>query len=118
MSRINRTIIVCGGRDYSDTLKFNEYMSRLTKPFTIVTGGASGADEMAVVWAKANKVPCLVVSAEWEKHGKAAGPIRNSKMLTVMGKIDAVIAFPGGRGTENMIEQALKAGVGVFKVGW
>jgi UDP-N-acetylmuramoylalanine-D-glutamate ligase len=34
------------------------------------------------------------------------------------GKPDLVVAFPGGRGTENMVKQAEAAGVPVKKVGW
>lgn len=43
--------------------------------------------------------------ADWKKHGKAAGPIRNGIMLRD-GKPDMVVAFPGGRGTANMVDQA------------
>ena len=58
---------------------------------------------------------CLAFPAEWKKHGKAAGPIRNRKMLQD-GKPDLVLAFPGGRGTANMVELATDAGIRVMHV--
>lgn len=45
-------------------------------------------------------------------NGKAAGPIRNQRMLDE-GKPDLVVAFPGGRGTADMVRRAKAAGVPV-----
>jgi hypothetical protein len=53
--------------------------------------------------------------ADWESHGRAAGPIRNAKML-IEGKPDYVIAFPGGYGTLDMKKKAIKAGLEVRDV--
>ena len=52
---------------------------------------------------------------DWEKHGRAAGPIRNKLMLDE-GRPDLVVAFPGGRGTANMVKQASAASVEVIEV--
>jgi hypothetical protein len=60
-------------------------------------------------------VPCLRVSAEWEKFGKKAGFIRNEKMLA-LGKPDLVVAFPGGVGTAMMVRLARKQGIRVIEV--
>ena len=54
----------------------------------------------------------LAYPANWKKHGRAAGPIRNKQMLEEA-KPDLVIAFPGGAGTANMVKQAREAGVKV-----
>ena len=78
-----------------------------------VTGPYKGADYWAHQWALARQVPCLRMRAEWEKHGRAAGPIRNGEMLKTY-QLDYLLAFPGGRGTANMIEQAERAGI-VFR---
>lgn len=48
-------------------------------------------------------------------EGKAAGPIRNQRMLDD-GKPDRVLAFPGGRGTANMVKLAKAAGVPVHEI--
>ena len=54
--------------------------------------------------------------ADWEKWDTAAGPKRNQMMLDQ--KPDIILAFPGGRGTADMIARAEQAGVEVVKVGW
>ena len=51
-------------------------------------------------WSKIEEFP-----ANWAKHGNMAGPIRNQAML-VKGKPDLVLAFPGGRGTADMVNRA------------
>ena len=48
-------------------------------------------------------------TAQWAKYGKAAGPMRNQEMLD--SGIDLVVAFPGGRGTADMLDKARLAGV-------
>lgn len=112
-------ILVCGGRDYSDRTSFYYYMDDLLKlygrPMTIIEGGARGVDYLAKWFAKVEALEIETYSADWKKYGKAAGPIRNKQMLDE-GKPDLVVAFPGGRGTANMIEQAEKAGIKVEKI--
>lgn len=82
---------------------------------TIIHGGAKGADALAMSWAAVNWCPEIEFKADWAKHGRAAGPIRNKQMLE-KGKPDVVIAFKGGRGTANMCRQAREAGVKVIEV--
>ena len=74
-------------------------------PFTIINGGAGGADYLARRFAKLWELDCVTVRAEWNKHGKAAGPLRNQKMIDEH-KPDMVVAFPGGTGTADMIRRA------------
>jgi hypothetical protein len=48
--------------------------------------------------------------ADWDKYGKAAGPIRNKEMYE-QSKPDLVVAFHvGTSGTQNMIDIALSGG--------
>lgn len=54
--------------------------------------------------------------AEWSRHGRYVGPLRNDFMLKDNPDIELVIAFPGGRATEDMIRKALRASIQVFKV--
>jgi|SRR4249919_67606 len=81
----------------------------------IISGAATGVDKAAIDWAIVNWCMFEEYPADWDKHGKAAGHIRNKQMLEE-GKPDLVIAFPGGRGTANMIQQAKKANVPVEEV--
>lgn len=107
-------VLVCGGRNYYDFPKVEEVLSRYTIT-SIVHGGATGADSLAQEYADDHHIPTLVFEADWSKHGKAAGPIRNEYMI-VDGKPDLVVAFPGGRGTADMVRKAHKAGIRVHAV--
>lgn len=109
-------VIVCGGRNFKDrdfifkTLDLWHARNRITH---VVHGAAKGADTIAGEWAITRGIPVTSVRAEWEVYGRKAGPIRNTKML-IDHRPQWVIAFPGGDGTGNMIEQALAAGVRVW----
>lgn len=108
-------IIVCGGRDFSDRDAIEKVLSRLPRDTVIVVGGASGADSIAEEVATALGFQSIeVYPANWATHGKAAGPIRNQQMLDA--GADIVIAFPGGRGTADMIARARAAGIPWRKV--
>lgn len=83
------------------------------RPSFIIHGAANGADEWADYWAERNNVPHRAYPADWRRNGRAAGPIRNQRMLDD-GKPDLVIAFTGGRGTADMVRRARAAGVRVL----
>lgn len=109
-------VIVCGGRNYQDRKFLFEQLDRAHRKagfVLLIQGGADGADALAYEWAKSREVPSLCIPAKWSSRGKAAGPIRNSAMLTLGPR--AVIAFEGGRGTADMIRQALDAGIPVWE---
>lgn len=111
-------VLVCGGRDYSDREAVFGVLHELAEKhgwLTIIEGGANGADALAREWAKLCYHGLVTVPADWHKHGTAAGPIRNTRMLT-SGKPDLVIAFPGGRGTADMVEKASIAGIEVRRI--
>lgn len=117
-------VLVCGGRDYFDYVTFDKELSDIYSEFcegedpdevVVIQGGASGADMLAKGWSKSLNFKCEEYPADWKTHGKAAGPIRNQKMLDE-GKPDLVVAFPGGSGTADMVRRAKKAGVEVVEV--
>lgn len=112
-------VLVCGGRDYSDWGRVQVVLNKLHEANIIdvvIEGGARGADRMAREWARlVAGADVETYEAEWVHFGKMAGGIRNQRMLDE-GKPDVVIAFPGGRGTANMVRQARKAGVEVIEI--
>lgn len=81
----------------------------------IISGMATGADSVAVDWAVTNWLKVHKFPADWKTHGKAAGHIRNQQMIDE-GKPDLVVAFPGGKGTADMVKRAKKAGIKVIEV--
>ena len=112
-------VLICGGRDFTawewlfEQLRV-QYHQR--GPFSlIIHGGARGVDTFAGEWAAGHGIPVSVYPADWKRDGKAAGVLRNQRMLDE-GKPDLVIAFHGGRGTEDMVTRARKAGVNVVRI--
>jgi len=84
----------------------------------LLHGGARGAD--AAIGRAAHQLgwSSLVMPAQWQRHGRAAGPIRNRELLeqaidralahTSPGHHTSVlvVAFPGGPGTASLVQQA------------
>jgi hypothetical protein len=108
-------IIVCGGRDYADRERLFAALdaAHAKRPIgTVVHGGARGADSLGGEWAEARGVHIQVFAADWSE-GRKAGPIRNQRMADA--GADALIAFPGGRGTADMIRRAIAARIVVWK---
>lgn len=116
--RTGHKVLVCGGRDFRDASFFDRAMCEMDNRICIgeiIHGGANGADTMAGCWGEKHNIPVTVFKADWSRHGRAAGPRRNEKML-YEGKPEYVIAFPGGRGTAHMVRIAKAAGVTVFEI--
>ncbi len=112
-------VLVCGGRDFNDDEFMDIALTGLTfvKPISlIIHGGARGADSLAGKWAEREGVEVKEFRAEWNKYGRRAGYIRNVRMAEE-GEPDLVVAFPGGRGTDMMIDIAKKKGISVWLPG-
>ncbi|WP_422028075.1 DUF2493 domain-containing protein [Roseovarius sp.] len=108
-------VLVCGGRNYSDAAFLEAGLNVVHDTHNVtrvIHGAASGADRLAGEWAKGRGIPQIACPAAWDKYGRAAGPMRNQYMIDVH-KPDLLVAFPGGKGTADMIAKARKAGVRV-----
>jgi hypothetical protein len=112
-------VLVCGGRDYNDIRRVWNVLSELQdeKGITdLIHGDAKGADSLAAFWGyhtfqkNGDIINVHRYPADWEGEGKKAGYLRNKRMLDE-GKPDYVVAFPGGKGTTNMVQLAAKAGI-------
>lgn len=113
-------VLVCGGRKYSNWPQVQYWLNRIHKhsPIThIINGDAKGADALSTKWAERNSVPVTSYPADWDLHGKSAGPRRNALMLKDNPDIACVIAFPGGRGTYHMVSLAKKSDIPVIQGG-
>lgn len=116
-------VLVCGGRDFEDRQTVFDVLDCIHKPHPsysptidlIIHGGASGADHFAALWADSRGVDVGCWKAKWREHGRAAGPIRNQQML-VEGRPDLIVAFPGGKGTADMVERGRRAHVTIKEV--
>ena len=103
-------VVVAGGRDYRITGADEAWLDTL--PIReVVSGGASGADAGGESWARKRGIPVKRFPADWNTHGRAAGPIRNRQMAEYAG---GVVLFPGGRGTNSMRGEAERRGLQIF----
>lgn len=83
-------LIIAGSRDiYIDELFIARLLSHfniggtgpeLPSDLEVVCGGANGIDTCGEMWAKWQGIPVTYFPANWDKHGKSAGPIRNRDM--------------------------------------
>tara|TARA_R110000868_G_C10972546_1_gene770373 strand:- start:23237 stop:23575 length:339 start_codon:yes stop_codon:yes gene_type:complete len=109
-------IIVCGGRDFDDHEHLIAVLDKVhakKKITMIIEGGCKGADSHAAVWAESNKIGRVTCFPNWGNLGNSAGPARNKLMLDL--GVDGVIAFDGGKGTQNMISQAKNRSIKVMR---
>jgi predicted Rossmann-fold nucleotide-binding protein len=111
-----RKVVITGGRDFMDYEFVRSTLDALDpRPTLIASGCATGADRLAMTWAKKMGVQFVgfpVYQSQWRVTGKGAGPIRNGLMLDIL-KPDLVVAFPGNRGTADCIRQAERRGITV-----
>ena len=116
-------VLVCGSRTYTDEAEVHNVLSavhRVHGPIdTIIDGAARGADTLGWGWGyNTPGVQSERYPANWNLHGRAAGPIRNQQMLDE-GKPDLVLAFVDkplsqSRGTADMVERSRAAGLRVI----
>jgi hypothetical protein len=113
-------VLVCGGRKYFDRARVRDVMLAIASEHAdentvlFIHGDAPGADTLCKLVATENGYHAAAVPALWRTFDKAAGAIRNGVMLAL--GPDLVVAFPGGRGTADMVKQARNAGVFVVEV--
>jgi len=102
-------IIVAGSRNIKDTKETYGFIYRELnrhKHLTLISGAAQGADRLGERVATDMGVNVLKFPAEWDKHGKKAGILRNIEMSK---EADMLIALWDGksRGTRHMIQAML-----------
>ncbi len=107
-------VFVCGGRAYDNKRRVDRVLD-IIGVTELGHGGAFGADMLADMWARENHVPVREFKAEWHKHGRGAGPIRNRRAYAEF-RPDIVVAFPGGTGTADMVRVARAGGTRVVEV--
>ena len=110
-------VVIAGCRDFFNYQFVEQTLDKIfqEEPFTnqtieIVSGNARGVDILGEKYAQNYNLPVHRFPAQWDKFGKAAGPIRNKRMAEIA---DYVIVFWDGRsrGTKNMIETCQQLGV-------
>lgn len=109
-------VLVTGGRNFADADLLETTLNAVHESEEIsvlIHGAANGADTLAGEWAARHDIRVVACPAEWKRYGRGAGPVRNREMLAL--SPDLLVAFPGGRGTADMISAAEKKGIPIRK---
>jgi hypothetical protein len=115
-------IIVTGSRDHDDRDLIWDALALARwelGPLTVVHGAAPGADRLAVEWVRHHRhLDCIDEPhpAQWQRLGRAAGPIRNQQMVDAGAVL--VLGFPLGRsvGTRDCMARATRALIEVREI--
>jgi len=101
-------VIIAGSRNLENYLLVAQAMQRCGFDVTeVVCGCATGVDNLGDRWARTNNIPVKEMPANWNRDGKAAGPIRNREMAKYADA--AVIVWDGkSAGTRNMIDEMIR----------
>jgi hypothetical protein len=111
-------VLVCGDRAWKDKAAIRRELEKLPPNTVIVHGACQGADQLAGEVAREpvfRELGFVVEEypADWARHGRAAGPLRNKKMLAT--GVDKVLAFHSNlehsKGTKHMVQIARDAQV-------
>lgn len=101
-------VIIAGSRNITDYALVVQSINRSGYNITeVVSGCATGVDRLGEQWALMNNIPVKEMPADWNRHGKSAGPYRNRAMSIYADA--AIIIWDGeSRGTRNMIENMVR----------
>ena len=108
-----KRVIVAGNRRFNNHSLITKALESIigNRDVVIVSGGATGVDTIASQWANKKGLDSVIMKADWNLHGRAAGPIRNKAMAEISTHL---IAFHNGSsGTQNMIDTAKNRGIKV-----
>jgi hypothetical protein len=93
-------------------------VDRIGADLVVVHGGASGVDGAFAEACDLRDATHEPHVADWQKHGKKAGPLRNQEMIDA--GADFVIAvhrsLAWSRGTKDLVTRALAAGIPVYLI--
>lgn len=109
--------VICITGERKNTIYRSSIHRMLVKhhPTKCIFGECSGVDQTAREICDELKIPYQIYYADWERYGRAAGPIRNRQMIDT--KPDLVLAFHDNlamsKGTKNTVDQARKAKIPV-----
>lgn len=102
-------VLVTGGRDYMGDVTC---LSRIDISI-LIHGDARGADTLAKLHCMVRGIHCAAVPALWKYYYRGAGFQRNSAMLLL--QPEYCVAFPGGKGTNMMVELCEQNNIPVWK---
>lgn len=112
-------VLACGDRNWTNVraIRMAFDAESLKAGDVLIHGDCRGADHLASLVALERGMVEHGYPADWDQHGKKAGPIRNRQMLKEHPDIALVLAFHDdlsqSKGTADMVRAATKAGIRV-----
>jgi hypothetical protein len=102
-------VVIAGGRDFNDFPTLCDIMDKLlieqikVNKIVVISGGARGADTLGERYARLRNFSLIKMKADWNKHKKRAGFIRNREMLHIA---NGVVCFwdEKSTGTGDMVK--------------
>jgi hypothetical protein len=125
-------VLVTGSRDWEGIWAANRihvildflhnFAQSIDTKLTIVNGACpTGADQIATRWAQRRAdegVDIEVFPADWQKYGKAAGPLRNEAMVQAGADLGLAFLRNGSSGTTHTINLARMAYIPMYVIFW
>lgn len=119
-------VLITGSRGWHDAAPMNAILAGLdvlsegaSQDLVVIHGNArSGADLLADTLGRQWGATVVREPADWGQYGKAAGPIRNQKMIDEH-KPDVCYAFRSSgksNGTDDCVARARKAGIPTYVI--
>lgn len=116
-----RRVLVTGSRNWVDpapiyrALYFEKMAAGGDGDLIVVHGDCpTGADAIAARWVERfypEHTHAEAHPADWDHFGKAAGPMRNQKMVDLGADVCLAFPLPGGKGTQDCMAKANLAGI-------
>jgi len=103
-------LCIAGSRILSPTAQdIDAVIVRPEKVSALLSGTARGTDQAGERWAKGRNIPVIRRPADWQKHGKRAGYLRNAEMVKEAG---CFLIYWDGKspGTCNMLKLVRESG--------
>jgi hypothetical protein len=116
-----KRILITGSREWQDEALLRDALDTAWgalggDPETVVvSGGAWGADEMCQTWAAIHGLQVERHPAEWSKHGKRAGFVRNAEMVALGADLCVAFIYGGSNGATMTANLAEKAGIPTWR---
>lgn len=115
---MSNRVIIAGSRSAVYSKELGDKVMYLLKDLTdleIVSGTARGADKIGEQIAKNNNIPVKRFPADWDKHGKSAGVLRNREMAQYGTHL--ILIWDGvSKGSKSMLEEARKRGLHIRNI--
>jgi len=112
-------LLISGGRHFDDAVAVLSELGRIHAEYPVtvlIHGGLPAIGATAEDWARQNDVHIVRYPANWSLLGKQADTKRNRFMLEDS-RPDALLAFPGGRHVQELVQQARAKNIPVAMTG-